>query len=86
MTRILCITLCTVHVLVLAICTYIAAIEIESIVVTGWICSITGIATGIAATKFKKPLLANGFALGLLGLTFVGLTVALYAAVRRAAA
>ncbi len=31
------------HVMTLAVCTYIAAHEIETILVTGWICSFTGI-------------------------------------------
>ncbi len=58
MKRQTCITLSSIHLLALAICTYIAAIEIESILVTGCICSLTGIATGISAIICKRPLLA----------------------------
>lgn len=47
-----------VHILALAICTYIAAIEIKTILVSGWNCSATGIAMAIAALASKQPLLA----------------------------
>jgi hypothetical protein len=53
-----CIALCSLHLLALAVCTYIAAIEIETILVTGWICSATGLAMGISAIACKKPVLA----------------------------
>ena len=58
MRRHTCIALCSLHLLALAVCTYIAAIEIESILVTGWICSATGIAMGISTLACKRPLLA----------------------------
>jgi len=58
MKRQTCITLCSIHLLALAISTYIAAIRIESILVTGWICSATGVALGISANVCKRSLLA----------------------------
>ena len=58
MKRQICITLSGIHLLALAVCTYIAAIEIKSIIVTGLICSVTGIATGISASISKRFLLA----------------------------
>lgn len=59
MKRKICIALSCVHLSALAICTYIAAIKIESILVTGWICSITGIAMSASAIAYKKPVLAT---------------------------
>jgi hypothetical protein len=53
-----CIRLSSIHLLALAICTYLAASDIKSILITGWICSTTGIATGISAIKCKRPILA----------------------------
>ncbi len=58
MKRKTCITLSSIHLLAIAICTYIAAIEIESILTTGWICLATGIAMGISAIMCKRPVLA----------------------------
>ena len=48
------VTLCIIHVLAFAISTYIAAVDIESILVTGWICSATGLIAGIASLIAKK--------------------------------
>jgi hypothetical protein len=44
--------------LALAVSTYVAAFHIESILTTGVICSVAGIAAGIAAIKCKRPVLA----------------------------
>lgn len=49
---------CIIHVLAFAICTYIAALEIESILITGWICSATGIAAGVAALVARNRAIA----------------------------
>ncbi len=54
----ICFVLAAFHLIALAVCTYIAAIEIETILVTGWICSATGIVSGIAARVAKQQLLA----------------------------
>ncbi|MEQ1824740.1 MAG: hypothetical protein ABL921_02295 [Pirellula sp.] len=53
-----CAVLASIHLITVAVCTYIAAIEIESIIVTGWICAATGLASGIAAFMAKKKSLA----------------------------
>lgn len=53
-----CIALSSIHLLALAISTYVASMEIESIIVTGVVCSITGIAAGVAAIKLSRPWLA----------------------------
>jgi hypothetical protein len=58
MRRQICIATSSLHVLALAICTYIAAIEIESIIFTGLICSLTGLAAGIAALRYRRFWLA----------------------------
>lgn len=59
-----------VHVLTLAVCTYIAAIEIESILVTGFICSATGFMVGAMASVAKKRVLAfAGFLTPILAVT-----------------
>lgn len=41
--------LCLAHILTFTICTYIAAHEIRTILVSAWICSLTGIVAGLAA-------------------------------------
>ena len=41
--------LCILHMLVFAACTYVAAINIESVLFTGWVCSATGLAAGVAS-------------------------------------
>jgi hypothetical protein len=53
-----CLILCSIHLLVLAIGTYVAAYEIESILVSGVVCSITGIVAAISARRTGRPLLA----------------------------
>jgi hypothetical protein len=58
MKRQTCVVLSSIHLLTLAICTYVAAIDITSILVSGWICSITGFAAGISALRCKRLLLA----------------------------
>lgn len=58
MKRKTCIALCSIHLLALAVCTYIAAIQIKSLLVTGIICSFTGIAMGVLAIACNKRLLA----------------------------
>ena len=58
MKRGLCIALSSIHLLALAVCTYIAAGQIETILATGWICFATGLAAGISASVCKRPLLA----------------------------
>ena len=50
--------LCIVHILAFTICTYIAAIDIETILVTGWICFATGLVAGISATVARELSLA----------------------------
>ncbi|MCA9183972.1 MAG: hypothetical protein R3E01_34590 [Pirellulaceae bacterium] len=67
-----CIILCTVHLLALAVCTFIAAIKIESILLTGVICSLTGIAAGITAVRCHRYWLAAA------GLVTVVLAVSLF--------
>ena len=56
--RYVCITFCSIHLLTLAVCTYIAANRIESILVTGWICSASGFALGVSAIVAQRYLLA----------------------------
>lgn len=58
MKRTTCITISSFHLLVLAVSTYIAAIQIETILATGGICSITGIGTAVSAMKCRRPVLA----------------------------
>ena len=53
-----CLILCSIHLLVLAISTYIAAYNIESILVSGVVCSITGLVAAISARGAGRPLLA----------------------------
>ena len=50
--------LCSIHLLALAIGTYCAAYQIKSILISGLICSITGIVTAIVAAKIPRPILA----------------------------
>ena len=50
--------LCLIHILAFAVCTYIAALEIETILVTGWICSATGVIAGIGSLVIKDRGLA----------------------------
>jgi hypothetical protein len=50
--------LCLVHILTFAVCTYIAAIKIETILATGWICSSTGLIAGIGSLSIKERALA----------------------------
>ena len=47
----------SVHVLGLAVCTYLAAIEIETILVTGVLCSSTGVLASLFSFAYRKPLL-----------------------------
>ncbi|MCC9605814.1 hypothetical protein LOC68_21050 [Blastopirellula sp. JC732] len=62
MTKIICIVLCSVHLLAMGISTLIAAYEIESILVTGVICTATGIISGISALVCGRwTLAAVGF-------------------------
>ncbi len=51
-------TLCIVHILALAICTYIAALDIHSILFTGWLCSATGCIAGIASLVSRNRAVA----------------------------
>lgn len=53
----------TVHVLTLAISTYIASRDIETILVSGWIGSITGLMLAIVAAHRSRFLLATAAAL-----------------------
>lgn len=55
---VLCIVFCCIHLLAMAISTYIASTEIETILVSGPICSLTGIVAGIAALFLRRPILA----------------------------
>jgi hypothetical protein len=52
-----CLILCSIHLLVLAISTYIAAYEIESILVSGIVCSITGLVAALFARRTGRLLL-----------------------------
>lgn len=56
--QVVCVTLCCVHLLVLSISTYIASGNIRTILMTGWICSITGLLAGLTALMCEKRLLA----------------------------
>ena len=47
-----------IHIISFTVCTYIAAYAIESIIVTGWICSATGVIAGIAAIFSRQAILA----------------------------
>lgn len=58
MKRTVATTLCLIHILALTVCTYIAAIQIETILVTGWICSATGVMAGIGAIVVRERGLA----------------------------
>jgi hypothetical protein len=58
MKRSLCIALSSIHLLALAISTYIASITIQTILLTGWICSVTGIAAGSVAYRSSNRHLA----------------------------
>lgn len=57
MTRI-CVTLASLHLLSLAVSTYIAAIEIETIIVSGVICSLTGLTTALFALMNRRLILS----------------------------
>ena len=52
------ITLTIIHILTFSVCTYIAAIDIESILFTGWVCSATGLLAGIWALASRERALA----------------------------
>jgi hypothetical protein len=68
----ICVTLGSIHLLGLAICTYIAAIEIQTIEATGLICSIAGVALGISAIKCRRPILAAaGFSTPIMAVTLL---------------
>lgn len=54
----ICIAACVLHLSAMAVCTYIAAIEIRTILFTGWLCSLTGLTAAIAALASKRPILA----------------------------
>ena len=54
-----CVTLCCLHLLILAVSTYIASANIRTILITGWICSISGLLAGLTALMCEKRLLAN---------------------------
>lgn len=54
----LCILFCNIHLIALAVSTYIAAIEIESILVSGVVCSVTGVMAGITCIACKRVWLA----------------------------
>ncbi len=58
MKQILARALCIIHVLAFAVSTYIAAVDIESILVSGWICSATGLFAGIASLIAGKSALS----------------------------
>jgi hypothetical protein len=70
--RITCIVLCCVHLLTLAVCTYLAAWEIRSILTTGCICSLTGGACGIAGRRCGRPEIAVG------GFLTIGVAITLF--------
>src|SRR5262245_36036239 len=72
MKRNICFILCTLHLIALAISTYIASIDIETIMVSGVVCSITGIAAAIAAIRCKRlELVMAGFSTSILAVTLV---------------
>ena len=52
------ITICSIQGLALAVATYIAANEIESILLSGWICSVIGVMAGSAALWNRWTLMA----------------------------
>ena len=58
MTRTIVSALCLTHILAFAVCTYIAALSIETILITGWICSATGVLAGTASLVIKERGLA----------------------------
>ena len=65
----ICIAACVIHLSAIAVCTYIASIKIETILVTGYLCSFTGTAAGIAALASRRPILAlPGFVVPVLAL------------------
>lgn len=53
-----CVTLCCLHLLALAISTYMAATNIRTILISGWICSSIGLLAGLTALMCEKRLLA----------------------------
>lgn len=53
----ICVGFSSFHVFALAICTYIAALSIETISGTAWVCSATGLAMGVYAMAHKRFLL-----------------------------
>lgn len=81
------IALASLHAVALAISTYIAATHIESILVTGWVCSATGVLLAIVSIDANKPwLLLVGLLTPILALTLIVLEgVYLHLGPRRAA-
>lgn len=64
------IVLSCLHLLAMAIATYVASIQIETILASGPICSVTGIMAGMAAIFLGRPILAVAcFAAPLLAVT-----------------
>jgi hypothetical protein len=56
--HVVCVALCCIHLLVLAVSTYIAATDIRSVMKTGWLCSISGLLLGLTALMCERRLLA----------------------------
>lgn len=61
--RVMCFLASSGHVLTLAVCTYLAATEIRTILTTGLICSMTGFFAAVIALGCRRWLLAGVLAL-----------------------
>ena len=67
----ICIALSMLHILALSVSTLIATVYIESILVTGFICSLTGMASGIASFSVRR------FQMGTISLSTIGIAIVL---------
>lgn len=68
----ICIAFSILHILALSVSTLIATAKIESILVTGIVCSLTGIAAGIASFYVRR------FGMGIIALNTFAIAVALF--------